>query len=96
MVLAKVKMTDSMIKDPAEDSEHFSSHFCSVDAYVNSKIQRSNGSPLSYMGQSSITSFYAGPASDIEVELIILGLNCRSCFPKSVLSLIIEKVCKID
>ena len=43
------------------------------------------------MGQSSITSFYACPISDTGVELIIGGLNCRSCFPKSVPPIIVKK-----
>ena len=63
-----------MVENPAEVAEHFNSHFCSVGAVLDSKIPRSNRSPLSYMGQRSITSFNAGPASDIEVETIIWGL----------------------
>ena len=59
-------------------------HFCSVGTELGSKIPRRNRSPLTYIGQSSITLFYAGPASDTEVELIIGGINCRSWFPKSV------------
>ena len=47
------------------------------------------------MGQSGTTSFYAGPALDIEVELIIGGLNCRSCFPKSVLPTIFKKYARL-
>ena len=40
-----------MIEDPAEVAEYFNSHFCSVGAELDSKIPRSNRSPLSYVGQ---------------------------------------------
>mgnify|MGYP006897293912 CR=1 FL=1 len=66
-------MGDSIIENPAEVAEHFNSHFCSDDRELDSKIPRSNIYPLSFTGKNSITSFYAGSASDIEVELIIGG-----------------------
>ena len=47
------------------------------------------------MGQSSNTSFHAGLASDSEVELIIGGLNCRSCFPKSVPPIIFKRYARL-
>ena len=63
-----------MIKDPAEVAEHSNSLFCSVGTELDSKIPRSIISPLSNMEQNSITSFYAGPTSDFEVQSIIWGL----------------------
>ena len=59
-----------MIEDPAKVDGHFNLHFCAVGAELDSKIPRSNKS-LSYMEQSSITSFYNGTTSDFKVELII-------------------------
>ena len=57
-----------MIENPADVAEHFNLQYCSVSKYLDSKIPRSIRSPLSYMDQRSITSFYTGPASVIEVE----------------------------
>ena len=74
MGFGEIKEGDSMIEDPAEIAENFIAHLCSVGAELDLKIPHSNRSPLSYMEQSSITSFYADLVSDTEVELINGGL----------------------
>ena len=79
-----------MIEDPAKVSENCNSHFCSVGTELDSKIPCSNRSPLSYKGPISITSFSAGPASDIEVELIIEGFIVNPAF-QSPFSLLYSK-----
>ena len=71
--ISEIEVRDSKAENLAEIAEHFNSHFCSVRAELNSKMPSSIGTPLFYMGQSSDTSFNAGPASDIEGELIIGG-----------------------
>ena len=56
------------------------------------------------MTQSCITTFYTGPASDNEAELVIRGPNCRSSCPRSIplytfkkfaqmISVVISKLC---
>ena len=67
-------MGDSLIENYAVQAEHFNSHFCSVGSELDSKLPHSIWLPLSYMWQSGITLFYAGPASDIGIELIIGGI----------------------
>ena len=47
------------------------------------------------MGKSRITTFYAGPASDIEVDLINGKLNVLSCFPKFIHPIISEKYARL-
>ena len=71
-----------MIENPAEVAENFSSPFYPVDAELDLKISRSNSSPLSYMGQGSIKSFYADPVSDNIVKLIIRSFIVDSAFQK--------------
>ena len=71
-------MGGSMIENPEEVAEDFNSHFCSVSIEMDSKIPFNNRSPLSDMEKSSIMSFYTGPTSDTEVELIIGRFNCKS------------------
>ena len=93
--ISEVRVRDSTVQNPAEIAEHFNSHFCSVSAALDSKIPYCNKSPLSYMGQSSVTSFYAGPTSEDEVELIIKRLNCRSSFPRSIPSFVFVKYARI-
>ena len=93
--ISETKVGDSMIKNPAEEVEHFKSHFCSVGTEFGSKLPRSNRCPLSYMGQNSVTSFYACPTSDIEVKLIIWRLKCSSSFPRSVKPIISKKYARL-
>ena len=62
------KVEDSIIENPAEAAEHFNSYICSVGVELVTKIPRNIRSPISYIGQSNIMLFYAGPASNIEVE----------------------------
>ena len=64
------------IDNEKEVAEQFYYHFFSVGTKSVSKIPRSNRSPLSYMGQSSTMILYSGLTSDIEVEVIFVGLNC--------------------
>ena len=84
-----------MTENHAKVVEHFNSPFSSVSSELDSKIPRSHRSPLSYKEQSNITSFYACPASVMEVELIIGGLYCRSYFPKFIQSIIFKKYARL-
>ena len=74
--ISDVEVENLMIENSDEVSDNLISHLYSVDAEFDSKIQHYIRSPLSYMGQSCIKSFYAGRSSDSDVKLFIWALNC--------------------
>ena len=46
--IGEMKVGDSMIENPAEVAEHFNSYFCLEGTELDSKILRSNISPVKF------------------------------------------------
>jgi len=67
------------VSDPMTIAECFNSYFTHVPTELESKIPNSDVSPLSYMGDRVLNSFFVGYCSDSDVRYVIRGMKNKSC-----------------
>ena len=77
--------TGSQIKDPEKAANEFNHFFISVANAITKKIPRTPKSPLSYLSNPNLNSFFITPCIFDEVSSVIQSLkNGKSCGPNSI------------
>jgi len=72
------------ITDSQSIADAFNNFFSSIGSDLDRNIPIVPKSPLDYMGDSALASFFVQPASPGEVSRLIMGLPVKSCGLKSV------------
>ena len=75
----------SKITDPLQIANNFNKYFTSVASDITKKIPRTPKSPLAYLSNPNIESFFISPCTSSEISLVIQELkNGKSSGPNSI------------
>ena len=75
----------SKIVDPVEIANEFNNYFINVAINITKKIPRTPKSPLDYMSNPNLDSFFISPCTAEEISALILSLkNGKSSGPNSI------------
>ena len=75
----------SLIKDPEKIANEFNQFFANVASDITKKIPRNPKSPLSYLPNPNLNSFFISPCTSEEVSLVTQSLkNGKSSGPNSI------------
>ena len=75
----------SKIVDPVETANEFNNYFINVASNITKKIPRTPKSPLDYLSNPNLDSFFISPCTAEEISSLILTLkNGKSSGPNSI------------
>ena len=75
-VISFLKEADgSKISDPLQIANNFNKYFTSVASDITKRIPRTPKSPLAYLSNPNIESFFVSPCTSNEISLVIQALK---------------------